>query len=120
MYVDHSISHAVGQIIIAIYFIWMGAKNIKLWDMNVNRIKVQGLPAVPCLLLGFTIQFTGAFLVLADWHTSVGAIMLMVFTALATALHHRFWQMSDPIIRTYHVLLSTNNLCTFGGLLLLV
>ena len=55
MYVDHSISHAVGQVIIAIYFIWMGAKNIKLWDMNVNRIKVQGLPAVPCLLLGFTI-----------------------------------------------------------------
>lgn len=120
MYADHSIPHAAGQIIIAVYFIWMGLKNIKLWDMNVNRIKAQGLPAVPCLLLGFTIQFSGALLLLADWHTSIGAVLLMIFTILATGLHHRFWQMEDPMIRTYHFLLMTNNICIFGGLLLLV
>ena len=120
MYADHSIPHAAGQIIVVVYFIWMGLKNIKLWGMNVNRIKAQGLPAVPCLLLGFTIQFTGAILLLADWHTSVGAILLMVFTVLASGLHHRFWQMEDPMIRTYHFLLMTNNMCIFGGLLLLV
>ena len=52
MYADHSIPHAAGQIIIAVYFIWMGLKNIKLWDVNVNRIKAQGLPAVPVFSWG--------------------------------------------------------------------
>jgi hypothetical protein len=44
----------------------------------------------------------------------------MAFTIFATGLHHRFWQMEDPMIRTYHFLLMTNNLCIFGGLLLLM
>lgn len=119
MYADHSPTEAAGQIIIAVYFIWMGVKNIKLWDMNVQRIADQGLPAVPCLLFGFAIQFSGGFMVLADWHTATGAILLMVFTVLASGLHHRFWQMEDPMKRTYHFLLITNNSCIFGGLLLL-
>lgn len=120
MYADHTIPQAAGQIIIAVYFIWMGLKNIKLWEMNIIRIHVQGLPSVPCLLAGFAIQFTGAFMVLADWHTSIGAILLMIFTVLASGLHHRFWQMDDPMKRTYHFLLMTNNICIFAGLLLLV
>jgi uncharacterized membrane protein YphA (DoxX/SURF4 family) len=120
MYTDHTIVHAIGQIIIAVYFIWMGVKNIRLWDMNIKRIAAQGLPAVPCLLFGFAIQFTGAFLVLADWHTSVGAGLLILFTVLASGLHHRFWQMEDPMIRTYHFLLITNNACIAAGLMLLI
>jgi uncharacterized membrane protein YphA (DoxX/SURF4 family) len=120
MYTDHTIVHAIGQIIIAVYFIWMGVKNIRLWNMNIKRIAVQGLPAVPCLLFGFAIQFTGAFLVLADWHTSVGAGLLILFTVLASGLHHRFWQMEDPMIRTYHFLLITNNACIAAGLMLLI
>ena len=120
MYTDHTIVHAIGQIIIAVYFIWMGVKNIRLWDMNIKRIATQGLPAVPCLLFGFAIQFTGAFLVLADWHTSVGAGFLILFTVLASGLHHRFWQMEDPMIRTYHFLLITNNACIAAGLMLLI
>ena len=119
MYADHTLPHAAGQIVIAIYFIWMGIKNIKLWNMNIDRIAVQGLPAIPCLLFGFAIQFSGALLVLADWHTNIGAGLLILFTVLATGLHHRFWQMDDPMIRTYHFLLLTNNICITGGLLLL-
>jgi transmembrane protein len=120
IYADHTLAHATGQIIIAIYFIWMGIKNIKLWDMNIHRIAVQSLPAIPCLLFGFTIQFSGAFLVLSDWQTEIGAGLLILFTILSTGLHHRFWQMADPMVRTYHFLLLTNNLCITGGLLLLI
>ena len=120
MYADHSLPHAAGQIIIAVYFIWMGIKNIKLWEMNIQRINVQGLPAAACLLLGFSVQFSGALLVLADWHTDIGAGLLILFTVLASGLHHRFWQMEDPMIRTYHFLLMTNNMCITAGLLLLI
>ena len=120
MYENHTTLQVIGQIVIAVYFIWMGIKNIRLWDMNVQRIAVQNLPAVPCLLFGFTIQFIGAFLLLFDWHANYGAILLIAFIILASTLHHRFWEMNDPMIRTYHFLLITNNMAIAAGLLFLV
>ena len=120
MYAEHSPVHTIAQIVIALYFIWMGIKNIRLWDMNVQRIAVQNLPAVPCLLIGFSIQFTGAFLVLFDWHTKYGATLLIAFVILASTLHHRFWEMKDPMIQNYHFLLITNNGAIAAGLLLLI
>jgi putative oxidoreductase len=120
MYTDHTPVHAIGQIVIAVYFIWMGVKNIKLWDMNVARTAAEGLPAVPTLVFGFIIQFAGAFMVLADWNVKYGAILLIAFSILASCLFHRFWEMDDPMRRTYHFLLITNNGCIIGGLLLLI
>ena len=120
MYSDHTPVQAIGQVVIAVYFIWMGLKNVKLWEMNVQRIAVQNLPAVPCLLFGFAIQFAGAFMLLFDWNVKYGAVLLIAFVILASTLHHRFWEMKDPTIRTYHFLLITNNACIVGGLLLLI
>ena len=120
MYENHTTLQVIGQIIIAVYFICMGVKNIRLWNMNIQRIAVQNLPAVPCLLFGFAIQFIGAFLLLFDWHAKYGAILLIAFTILASTLHHRFWEMKDPMIRTYHFLLITNNMAIIAGLLLLI
>lgn len=120
MYADQTPIHTIGQLMIAGYFIWMGIKNIRLWDMNVQRIAVLNLPAVPCLVFGFAIQFAGAFMVLFDWHTKYGAILLIAFVILASTLHHRFWEMKDPMIRTYHFLLITNNGAIAAGLLFLI
>lgn len=119
MYADHSVTEVVGQVVIAVYFIFMGVKNVMLWDVNVSRIAAQGLPGVPSLLFGFTIQFIGAGLVLADWQTTVGVLLLLLFTVLASALFHRYWEMTDPQ-RTYHFLLLGCNCCISGGLLLLI
>ncbi|MEC7489426.1 MAG: hypothetical protein VYA17_07550 [Pseudomonadota bacterium] len=120
MYADHTTFHAIGQIAIALYFIWMGVKNVGLWKMNVARTAAEGLPAVPTLLFGFAIQFAGSFMILFNWHTKFGAILLIAFTILASTLFHRFWEMKDPVRRTYHFLLITNNGCIAAGLLLLL
>ena len=120
MYADQTSLHTFAQILIAGYFIWMGIKNIRLWKMNLQRIAVQNLPAVPCLILGFAMQFTGAFMVLLDWHTNYGAILLIAFVLLASTLHHRFWEIKEPKIRSYHFLLVTNNVAIVAGLLFLV
>ena len=120
MYADQTPIHTIAQMLIAGYFIWMGIKNIRLWNMNVQRIAVQNLPATPCLIFGFSIQFAGAFMVLFDWHTRYGAILLIAFVILASTLHHRFWVMKDPTIRTYHFLLITNNGAISAGLLFLI
>ncbi|PPR10165.1 MAG: hypothetical protein CFH41_01899 [Alphaproteobacteria bacterium MarineAlpha11_Bin1] len=88
--------------------------------MNVHRISVQNLPAVPCLILGFAMQFTGAFMVLLDFHRNYGAILLIAFVIVASMLHHRFWEMEEPERRSYHFLLITNNVAIVGGLLFLI
>jgi len=119
MYAEHNTLQVIGQVTIAVYFIWMGVKNVLLWDFNVKRIEVQGLPGVQCLVFGFTIQFIGAAMLLIDWHADVGAMLLILFTFLATALFHRYWEMENPQ-RTYHFLLGTNNIAVTAGLLLLL
>ena len=83
-----------------------GIKNIFLWDMNVQRIAVENLPAAvpPDRLL----NSVHAFLVLFDWHANYGATLLIAFVILASTLHHRFGKW-DPMIRNYHFLLITNN-----------
>ncbi len=119
MYADHSITQAVGQAIIAIYFIWQGIKNVLLWKINVGRLEDKGFPGTISLTIGFILQFTGAFLVLFDWHTQIGTILLIIFTFLATAIFHRYWTMTDPQ-RTYHFLLMSCNFCITGALLMLI
>ncbi len=119
MYADHTITQAVGQAIIAVYFIWQGVKNVLLWNVNAGRLRDKGFPGHLSLTIGFILQFTGAFLVLFDWHTQTGAILLIVFTALATAIFHRYWTMTDPQ-RTYHFLLMSCNFCITGALLMLI
>lgn len=119
MYADHSVTQIAGQAIVAIYFIWQGVKNVLLWHTNVARLRAKGFPGHFSLSFGFALQFPGAFLVLFDWHTEIGAGLLIAFTALATAIFHRYWTMTDPQ-RTYHFLLMSCNFCITGALLLLI
>lgn len=118
MYADHTATEAAGQAIIAIYFIWQGIKNVMLWNTNVGRLQAKGFPGRLSLSIGFVLQFTGAFLVFVDWHTAIGAGLLIAFTVLATAIFHRYWTMTEPQ-RTYHFLLMSCNFCITGALLLL-
>ncbi len=119
MYADHTLAEIAGQAIIAIYFIWQGVKNAMLWNTNVARLREKGFPGRLSLAFGFALQFPGAFMLLFDWQADTGAWLLIAFTALATAIFHRYWTMTDPQ-RGYHFLLMHCNFCITGGLLLLV
>jgi len=79
---------------------------------------------VPCarmvLLVGFAMQFAGGLLLALDWHRNLGAIVLIVFTVLATAIFHQYWRVEDPLRRHLHVSFIFSNCGIVGGLLLLM
>jgi|TARA_B100000315_G_scaffold258940_1_gene312864 uncharacterized membrane protein YphA (DoxX/SURF4 family) len=42
-------------------------------------------------------------MVLLDYYDDVGAVILIIFTIIATAMFHRFWRVEDPIRRHLHL-----------------
>ena len=94
MYAEHTPVHTIAQIVIALYFIWMNQEHPPVGhECSTDRSTEFTRRTVPPDR--FTIQFTGAFLVLFDWHTKYGATLLIAFVILASTLHHRFWGMKD-------------------------
>jgi uncharacterized membrane protein YphA (DoxX/SURF4 family) len=69
---------------------------------------------------GIVLQFLGAALVLANVRADIGALCLIAFTALATAIFHRFWQKTDPMQKWVSRLFFMSNIAIAGGLPLLV
>jgi len=47
-------------------------------------------------------------------------ILLIIFTVLATAIFHRFWQRQDPTQRNASRIALLSNVAIVGGLLLLL
>jgi len=72
------------------------------------------------LWIGFAMQFAGGFLILFDYRTDVGVALLILFTVLASAIFHRFWEVDDPLRRHFHVSFLFGNCAVIGGLLLLL
>ena len=62
----------------------------------------------------------GCALLLIGWHADIGVWFLIVFTIAATAIFHRFWQVSDPMRRNIGRIMFLNNTAILGGLFLLL
>ncbi len=121
MYEGQTALQIAGQVVIGVFFIVHGVKNVHRWQFNMERITAEGVPfPAACLVAGFTIQFSGAFMVLFDTFTRFGVVLLIVFTVLASGLFHRFWEMEDPLRHEYHFLLLTYNGFVIGALLLIM
>ncbi len=121
MYAEHTPLQVAGQVIIALFFIFHGVKNVSKWQFNVDRTAELGIPwPAAFLVAGFVIQFSGAFLVLFNTYTMLGAVLLIVFSVASTAMFQRFWSMSDPVRAEYHFLLFTYNICVIGALFLIM
>jgi putative oxidoreductase len=112
-----------GRLLIVGFFVVAGG-------MNLTRARIQDhieraarfktpFPAF-VFWAGIALQFASCALVLANWHPALGVIGLIVFTVLASAIYHRFWQMEDPMKRNFSRLALLNNVAIVGGLLVLL
>jgi putative oxidoreductase len=122
MYADKTALHIAGQLLIALLFLGTGVMNA-LWKQrqHVDRMVDAGVP-YPWLMLwcGFILQFVGGAMVALDWHVSLGAAILIVFTIVASVIFHRYWLVEDPLRRHFHVSNLYGNGAVIGGLLLLM
>ena len=122
MYLDQTPLHIAGQLLIAFLFLGTGLVNVSsTFHQHLDRMLAIGVPyAKPALIAGFAMQFMGGLLVALDWHRALGALILIVFTVLATAIFHQYWRIEDPLRRHLHVSFIYSNCGIVGGLLLLM
>ena len=122
MYADHSALQIAGQLLIAFLFLGTGLINSTTKvKQHVDRMAAQGIPQAALVLwIGFAMQYIGGLSIALDYRTDIGAPILIVFTVVATAIFHRFWDLDDPLRRHLHMSFIFSNCAIVGGLLLLV
>lgn len=121
-YADHTPLEVAGQLLIVTLFLGTALINATTKvKQHADRMAAMGVPR-PYLVLwvGFALQFAGSILVLLDWHTAIGAAILIVFTVAATAIFHRFWLVEDPLRRHMALSFLFSNIAVIGGLVLLI
>jgi putative oxidoreductase len=120
MYQEHSALQAAGQLLLAFAFLATGIRNL-LWKFgqHADRMAAYGVPQPRFVLaVGFVLQFAGGVLLAIDVWRAVGAALLIVFTALASAIFHRWWLVQDALLRHLHLSNLIVNCGVVGGLLL--
>ena len=122
MYEGHTALQVAGQILIAVLFLGTGLINATTKvQQHVDRMAAMNIPAPRLVLwIGFAMQFVGGIMVLVDIWTATGAVILIVFTIVASAIFHRYWLVDDPLRRHFHVSFLFSNCAVVGGLLLLI
>ncbi len=122
-YGDPSWLVTVGRWLIVFFFLAVGLRNCLKPQVedHVHRLKIFRAPFPRATFwIGQTLEFVGCALVLINWHPKIGALCLIVFTVLASALLLRFWEVADPFKRTVMRNAVLANTAIVGGLLLLL
>jgi putative oxidoreductase len=121
MYAEHTALQIAGQLLIAVLFLGTGVINSTTKvKQHVDRMEEMGIPSARLVLwIGFAMQYVGGLLIAFDYRTDIGVPILIVFTIVATAMFHRFWELEDPLRRHLHLSFIFSNCAVVGGLLLI-
>ena len=109
----------VGRIVIVLMYLFSGVT--KFIDMSGTAAHIAGkglpLPMVGAALAGAVEVIFGVMVVLG-WHTRLAALALLLFTLVAGAIFHDFWNQPGPqqINQMLHLF---KNVTIAGGFLLL-
>lgn len=110
-----------GRVLIASSFLVAGLYNVAQAQDHVARMAGFHVPwPAFAFWVGMALLFAGSLLVLAGWHADIGALCLLLFTATATAIYHRFWTKPDAAQRAASRIALVGNVAASGGLLLLL
>ena len=122
MFEGQSTLNISGQLLIAFLFLATGIINAGWkFQQHLDRMIDAGVPfARPALITGFALQFVGGAMLALDYRVPLAAVMLIVFTVVATAIFHRFWLIEDPLRRHLALSFVFNNIGIVGGLLLMM
>jgi putative oxidoreductase len=83
-------------------------------------LATHGLPSSPILaLLAGLVELVGGLSILFGFKARWGALLLVAFTIVATAIAHRFWVEADPTVHMEQQIQFMKNLVIIGGLLIL-
>jgi putative oxidoreductase len=111
----------IGRVILGLFFVIAGVRNLAAFADRVATAKtVYGwqMPA-PVVALGFLMQLVGGLAVLFGVLAVWGALLLILFLVVATALFHNFLMFSGKD-RDPHLYLTLVNVTLIGFCLMVI
>lgn len=110
----------IGEILIGLYFVFMGVYNLKNRTHLMESLKGHTfkIPDQLVMLLVILEIVAGAMLVIR-FAPKIGAIYLIAFTAIVTVLLHPFWKEKGREMWR-HLLVFTNYVAILGALFLIL
>ena len=110
----------VGRLLlVAIFLLSVVGQYIPKYADTVEMMRAKGVP-YPNVLLPGAIVFllVGSVSVLFGFHARLGALLLLIFLALASYYFHGFWNLTDETAKQGEMIQFFKNLSMMGGLLL--
>ena len=108
-----------GRVLLALMFVRSGFS--KLLDLSAFGASLagKGVPFASLLAaIGACVEFFGGLVVLLGFQTRYAALLLAIFTVVATLISHRYWEFSGAEWRSQNVNFQ-KNICIIGGFLVL-
>ena len=108
----------VGRFLLALMFVMAGFSKIAGFAGTVGYIASKGLPA-PQVLAALTVvlEIGGGLALMAGFHARWAALLLALFTLLASVIFHNFWAMPAEQ-QMMQQLMFMKNMSVVGGLFL--
>jgi putative oxidoreductase len=108
----------VGRVLLALMFVLAGFGKISGFEGTAGYIASKGLPLPQVgAAIAVAVELGGGLLLVAGWKARWVALVLAVFTAVATFFFHDFWNMADAAAGTNKIMF-LKNVAVIGGMLM--
>jgi len=108
----------VGRVLLAVIFVWAGFGKATGYDDTAGFMSSVGMPMVGVLLpLTILVEVGGGIALIVGWKARWVALILAVFTLLASLIFHKFWTMTGEAEMT-NTLFFYKNIAIMGGMLM--
>jgi putative oxidoreductase len=108
----------VARVMIGLIFVLSGGPKLMNMHAAVASIANRGVPEV-IAYFGPPVEFFGGLAILFGVMTQAAALLMFVFTIVATITSHRYWQFTDPAQYRAQNTNFWKNVSMMGGMLLL-
>lgn len=115
----HPVFSLVGRLLIALMFVPAGLSKITGFQGTVQYIASVGLPLASLgAVIAIVVEIGGGLALALGYRTKLAALVLAVFTLVATVVFHAFWA-APADAQFVQQLMFYKNLAITGGLLVL-
>ena len=108
----------VGRVLLAVMFVSAGFGKITGYEGTAGFMTSVGMPMVGVLLpLTILVELGGGIALIVGWKARWVALILAVFTLLASLVFHNYWAMAGEAVMA-NMLFFYKNIAVVGGMLM--
>jgi uncharacterized membrane protein YphA (DoxX/SURF4 family) len=122
-YAGRSVTQVIGHVLVGSVFLSqaLGTLPRRRFAGHSKKLAQKGFPFPNVVLsCALAMMLVGGIMVIADIYSEIGALLLIIFTLIATYLYQNFLTVADPEERRKRRGVFFNNLAILGGLFLLL